>query len=103
MNRGPKLTALKEDHSPRAVSARLSGAPAVSYLRDFIYGAVDGAVTTFAVVAGVAGARLDETVVIILGSANLLADGFSMAVSNFLGSRAERQQRERALRDERRQ
>ena len=49
---------------------------------------------------GEAGASLDETVVIILGGANLVADGFSMAVSNFLGSRAERQQRERARREE---
>ena len=56
--------------------------------------------TTFAVVAGVAGAGLDETVVIVLGGANLLADGFSMAASNFLGSRAERQRRERARREE---
>jgi VIT1/CCC1 family predicted Fe2+/Mn2+ transporter len=52
------------------------------------------------VVAGVAGADLDETVVIILGGANLIADGFSMGVSNFLGSRAERQRRERARREE---
>jgi VIT1/CCC1 family predicted Fe2+/Mn2+ transporter len=48
----------------------------------------------------VAGADLDETVVIILGGANLIADGFSMAASNFLGSRAERQQREQARREE---
>ena len=82
---------------------RLRGKPEPSYLHDFIYGAVDGAITTFAVVAGVEGANLDETVVIILGVANLVADGFSMAVSNFLGSRAERQRRERALREERRQ
>ena len=56
--------------------------------------------TTFAVVAGVSGAGLDEKVVIVLGGANLLADGFSMAASNFLGSRAERQRRERARREE---
>jgi VIT1/CCC1 family predicted Fe2+/Mn2+ transporter len=80
----------------------LSERPSPSYLSDFIYGAIDGAVTTFAVVAGSAGADLDETVVIILGGANLVADGFSMAVSNYLGSRAERQQRERARREEQR-
>jgi len=94
---------LEQDHTPRAVRRRLRDRPSPSYLHDFIYGAVDGAITTFAVVAGVAGANLDETVVIILGGANLLADGFSMAVSNFLGSRAQRQQRERALREEQRQ
>jgi len=93
---------LQEEHTPRAIRARLGEAPAPSYLSDFIYGAIDGAVTTFAVVAGVEGASLDESVVIILGAANLIADGFSMAVSNFLGSRAERQQRERARREERR-
>jgi VIT1/CCC1 family predicted Fe2+/Mn2+ transporter len=96
-------TAADPDHTPEAVRARLGAAPAPSYLRDFIYGAVDGAVTTFAVVAGVAGADLDETVIIILGFANLIADGFSMAASNYLGSRAERQQREHARRDEERQ
>lgn len=62
------------------------------YLRDFVYGAV----TTFAVVAGAAGASLSDTVVVIMGVANLIADGFSMGVSNVLGSRAERQQRARA-------
>lgn len=91
---------LQEEHTPRAIRARLGETPTPSYLSDFIYGAIDGAVTTFAVVAGVAGASLDESVVIILGAANLIADGFSMAVSNFLGSRAERQQRERARREE---
>jgi VIT1/CCC1 family predicted Fe2+/Mn2+ transporter len=91
---------LDEEHTPHAVSRRLSGKPPPSYLQDFIYGAVDGAITTFAVVAGVEGASLDEAVVIILGVANLIADGFSMAVSNFLGTRAERQQRERARRQE---
>ena len=91
-----------DDHTPHAVTARLERSLTPSYLRDFIYGAIDGAVTTFAVVAGVQGAKLDETVVIILGVANLIADGFSMAVSNYLGSRAERQQRERARREEER-
>lgn len=61
------------------------------YLKDFIYGAIDGAVTTFAVVSGVAGAGLSSSIIIVLGIANLVADGFSMAASNFLGSRAENQ------------
>jgi hypothetical protein len=78
---------LAQQHTPLAVRKRLRRRPSASYLQDFIYGGVDGAVTTFAVVAGVAGANLDETVVIILGGANLLADGFSMGVSNFLGTR----------------
>jgi VIT1/CCC1 family predicted Fe2+/Mn2+ transporter len=91
---------LRDEHTRRAVRARLSRPPSASYLRDFVYGGIDGAVTTFAVVAGAAGAELAATVVIILGGANLLADGFSMAVGNFLASRAERQERERARREE---
>lgn len=97
--RGSGLS-LEDDHTPQAVRKRLRDKPSPSYLHDFIYGAIDGAITTFAVVAGAAGAGLDDTIVIILGGANLIADGFSMAVSNFLGSRAERQQRERARRQE---
>jgi VIT1/CCC1 family predicted Fe2+/Mn2+ transporter len=93
---------LEQEHTPHAVRERLGESTRPSYLSDFIYGAVDGAITTFAVVMGVAGAGLDESIVIILGVANLIADGFSMAVSNFLGSRAERQQRERARREEER-
>jgi len=97
------VDALAPSHTPASVRARLSSPRPASNLRDFVYGAIDGTVTTFAVVAGVAGAGLSTSVVIILGLANLLADGFSMAVSNFLGTRAERQQRERARRDEERQ
>lgn len=60
------------------------------YLRDMVYGANDGIVTTFAVVAGVAGAGLSPAVVILLGVASLLADGFSMAASSFLAMRSAR-------------
>ena len=59
-----------------------------NYLGEFVYGAIDGAVTTFAVVAGAAGADLSPTVVLILGFANLFADGFSMAASNYLSTKA---------------
>lgn len=58
------------------------------YLGDLVYGANDGIITTFAVVAGVAGAALPARVVIVLGLANLVADGFSMAASNFLAIRS---------------
>ena len=92
--------ALREQHTPDAIRRRLERPPPATYLRDFVYGAIDGIVTTFAVVAGVAGAGLSDTVVIVLGLANLVADGFSMAVSNYLGAQAERQQRERARRRE---
>lgn len=59
------------------------------YLKDAVYAANDGIVTTFAVVAGVVGASLNPVVILILGFANLLADGFSMATGNYLGTSAE--------------
>ena len=65
------------------------------YLGEFVYGAIDGSVTTFAVVAGGAGAHLDSSIVIILGFANLIADGFSMSVGSYLSTRSEKQQYER--------
>ena len=58
------------------------------YLADFVYGAIDGAVTTFAIVAGVAGAGLDSAIILILGFVNLFADGFSMATSNYLSTKS---------------
>jgi vacuolar iron transporter family protein len=89
-----------DEHTPAAIRSRLARGPTRSYLRDFVYGAIDGTVTTFAVVAGVAGAGLDTPVVVILGVANLVADGFSMAISNYLGARAEEQRRRRLQREE---
>lgn len=59
------------------------------YLAEVIYGANDGIVTTFAVVSGVAGAALNPSIVLILGAANLFADGFSMGMSNYLSRRSE--------------
>ncbi|OGZ46120.1 MAG: hypothetical protein A3C84_05220 [Candidatus Ryanbacteria bacterium RIFCSPHIGHO2_02_FULL_48_12] len=59
------------------------------YLKDVVYGANDGIITTFAVVAGVAGADLSSYIVFLLGLANLFADGFSMAASNYLGTKSE--------------
>ncbi len=61
------------------------------YMKDMIYGANDGAVTTFAVVAGAVGASLSTDVILILGFANLFADGFSMAASDYIGSRSEKE------------
>ncbi|MCM2322820.1 MAG: VIT1/CCC1 transporter family protein [Oligoflexia bacterium] len=78
-------------HSPESIAARLSVPARPSYLRDFVYGGVDGSITTFAIVSGVWGAQLPTRSVIILGLANLLADGFSMATSNYLGTRAEQE------------
>ncbi len=83
--------ALRESHTEKAINQRLLKGPKKSYLRDFIYGAIDGTVTTFAVVAGATGAHFSSTVIIILGFANLIADGFSMGISNFLGTKAEKE------------
>jgi VIT1/CCC1 family predicted Fe2+/Mn2+ transporter len=82
---------LPDDHTREAIARRLAAARSHSYLGDFVLGAVDGAVTTFAVVAGSAGASLSGGVVVVLGLANLLADGFSMAAGNFLRARSEHQ------------
>ena len=60
-----------------------------NWLPDFVYAGIDGAVTTFAVVAGVVGANLSTSTILILGFANLLADGFSMATGKYLSDKAE--------------
>ncbi len=61
------------------------------YLPDFVYGGIDGSVTTFAIVAGVTGASLSPSIVLILGFANLFADGFSMAVGNYLSTKSKKE------------
>lgn len=68
------------------------------WVSDFVYGGIDGAVTTFAVVAGVQGANLPVGIVLILGFANLLADGVSMAVSKYSGDKAEKERIQRIRR-----
>ncbi len=61
------------------------------YIKDIVYGANDGIITTFAIIAGVAGAGIADprAVIILLGAASVLADGFSMAASDYLGSKSE--------------
>lgn len=61
------------------------------YLAEFVYGATDGTVTTFAIIAAVSGAGLSPLIVLILGFSNVLADGFSMAVSNYLSETSEKE------------
>ena len=59
------------------------------YLPEFVYGAIDGTVTTFAIVTGSLGASLSSQIILILGFANLFADGFSMAVSDYLSTKSQ--------------
>lgn len=82
---------LAAQHTPQAIENRIASAKQHSYFGDFVLGAVDGTVTTFAIVAGAAGAGLSSGVAIVLGLANVAADGFSMAVSNYLKVRSDRQ------------
>lgn len=60
------------------------------YLGQIVYGGIDGIVTTFAVVAASVGAGLSSSIIIVLGLANLVADGFSMGISAYLSAKSER-------------
>lgn len=59
------------------------------YLKEFVYGGIDGCVTTFAIVAGATGIELNSGIILVLGFANLFADGFSMSVGNYLSVKSE--------------
>ncbi len=80
---------MEHEHSKESIRVRLAAGPRLNYVRDWIYGGIDGSVTTFAIVSGVVGAELAPAVILVLGFANLVADGFSMAASNYMGTRAE--------------
>jgi len=82
-------------HTPEAIARRLADVRMPSVLKDLVFGGIDGAVTTLAIVAGVQGAGFSYKVIIALGLANILADGFSMAAGNFAGTRAEAEDIER--------
>ena len=85
----PVTPFLEHSHDPHEIEQRLREGPRISYLRDWVYGGIDGTVTTFAIVAGAVGADLSNRFLLILGVANLLADGFSMAAANYSGTKAE--------------
>ena len=90
----------KIDHTPNAIKKRLVEENSYSYLKDAVYGAIDGGVTTFAVVSSVAGAGLSAKIVLIMGVANLIADGFSMAVGNYMGTKSELERNEKLIEEE---
>ena len=83
---------MEHEHTRAAIHERIAGGPRQSYLRDWVYGGIDGTVTTFAIVTGVIGARLSPRIILILGGASLIADGFAMAAANYLATRAEHEE-----------
>jgi VIT1/CCC1 family predicted Fe2+/Mn2+ transporter len=91
---------LVESHHPDAIRRRLAGGRRHSYLGDAVFGGIDGCVTTFAVVSGAAGGGFSSAVIIVLGLANLLADGFSMAAGNYQSTRTQGEAVERARKHE---
>jgi len=94
---------MQHEHSTEAIRERLEEGSEASYLRDWVYGGIDGAVTTFAIVSGVVGADLSIGVILVLGAANVVADGFSMAASNYTGTKAEIEEHARIRHHEERQ
>ncbi|MFA5039269.1 MAG: VIT1/CCC1 transporter family protein [Candidatus Omnitrophota bacterium] len=91
---------LRQDHEPEAIERRLTRRGRYSCLRDAVLGGIDGAVTTFAVVSGSVGGGFPRRVAFVLGLANLIADGFSMAVSNYQGTKSRQEEIEQARRSE---
>lgn len=91
MNNDKKQDNLEVSHTAAAVKQRIGQPQRHSYAGDAVLGGIDGCITTFAVVAGGVGAGFNPVVVAVLGCANLVADGFSMAISNYqnVKSRAE--------------
>ena len=82
---------LIREHYPDMIRKRLSLGPKKQNISDAVLGGIDGCITTFAVVSGSVGAGFPSSVAVILGFANLFADGFSMAISNYESSKAEQE------------
>ncbi|GAB1469976.1 VIT1/CCC1 transporter family protein [Chloroflexota bacterium] len=80
-------------HTQKAITEadERHGGAGSQYLGEMVYGGLDGIITTFAVVSGVAGAQLGTSVILILGLANLFADGFSMATGAYLSTKSEQE------------
>lgn len=94
------LETLRSDHQPDEIRRRMALVPQPSYLADAVLGGIDGCVTTLVIVAGAIGAQFPAAVAVVLGVANLLADGFSMAVSNFQSASTRQDLLDRTRRDE---
>ena len=94
------LEALHREHQPDAIEQRLDHKNKPQTISDAILGGIDGCVTTFAIVAGAVGAGFSASVALVMGFANLIADGFSMAVSNYEAIKVQRELREELRRME---
>lgn len=82
---------LQHEHLPDVIRHRLAQRPKTQNISDAVLGGIDGCVTTFAVVSGAFGAGFSSSVALVLGFANLIADGFSMAVSNYESIKAQKE------------
>ena len=82
---------LYKEHRPAAIKRRLTKTPKSQNISDAVLGGIDGCITTFAVVSGAVGAGLSAPIALVLGFANLFADGFSMAISNYESIKAQRE------------
>jgi vacuolar iron transporter family protein len=91
---------LTHSHDPVEIRQRLTRDRQPSYLRDAILGGIDGCITTIAVVASVAGAGLPGMVAFVLGLASLVADAFSMGVSNYQAVKSDQEARGRLRQQE---
>ena len=84
-----KVTAASIHDTSQEMALEEHGGAGAQYVGDMIYGGLDGIITTFAIVSGVAGAQLESGIILVLGLANLIADGFSMAVGAYLSLKSE--------------
>ena len=84
-----KVAAAHIHHTSQGAAFEEHGGEGAQYVGDIIYGGLDGIITTFAIVSGVAGAQLESGIILVLGLANLIADGFSMAAGAYLSLKSE--------------
>ena len=84
-----KVAAVHIHHTSQSAALEEHGGEGAQYVGDIIYGGLDGIITTFAIVSGVAGAQLESGIILVLGLANLIADGFSMAAGAYLSLKSE--------------
>ena len=84
-----KVAAAHIHHTSQGAALEEHGGAGAQYVGDIIYGGLDGIITTFAIVSGVAGAQLEAGIILVLGLANLIADGFSMAAGAYLSLKSE--------------